>query len=97
MTEVPDDLVADAVDAWHEAPRNEHGHIALDDLMRFVLVAVLPTDRAAERAKVGEMLRDHAAGHRRTAERRGALEHELVRRAVALEAAADKITRGESR
>lgn len=53
--------------------------------------------RADLRAKVAAMLRDHAAGHRRTAERRGAMQYELVRRAVALEAAADRIARGEGR
>ena len=44
--DVPDDLVDDAVDAWHEAPRDEHGNRPmLDDLMRHILAAVLPAAR----------------------------------------------------
>jgi hypothetical protein len=62
--EVPAERVADAVDAWHKAPRNERGLIALDDLMRYVLAAVLPADRAAERAAISASLRRAAEGRR---------------------------------
>lgn len=39
--DVPEELVDDAVDAWHEMPRP----LALDHQMRFILAAVLPTYR----------------------------------------------------
>lgn len=60
-----------------------------------IIAAVDPAIRAAERAKVAEELRAHAAGHRRTAARGGALRFELGRRAMVLDAEADRIARGE--
>ncbi len=50
--DVPDDLADNAVDAWHEAPRNEHGLVILDDHMRYVLAAVLPAHAAQVRERV---------------------------------------------
>jgi hypothetical protein len=56
------DLVADAVDAWHDAPVNEHGGIPLDEHMAFILAVVVPTvaaqERADERRKVAEEIRE---------------------------------------
>lgn len=54
--DVPDELVDDAVDAWHDAPRNEHGLIPLDDHMRHILATVVPTIRQAERSRTLEDL-----------------------------------------
>lgn len=38
---VPVPLRDDAVSAWHDAPRNEHGVIALDEHMEYILRPVL--------------------------------------------------------
>jgi hypothetical protein len=46
--DVPDELVANAVDAWHAA-----GDMLLDDVLREVLAVVLPEIQA-------QALRDHA-------------------------------------
>ncbi|MFF3665398.1 helix-turn-helix domain-containing protein [Microtetraspora malaysiensis] len=55
--EISEAWVLDAVDAWHDAPRNHHGHVALDELMRFVLGRVAPViaeqARSQERAAMG--------------------------------------------
>jgi hypothetical protein len=48
--DVPDELVDDAVDAWHEMPRP----MALDDQMRHILAAVLPEFERQVREKVAE-------------------------------------------
>lgn len=65
--EVPEEIVLDAVDAWHDAPRNEHNMIALDDHMRFIIAAVygqigwralasLPVELAERERQVRERL-----------------------------------------
>ena len=59
-SEVPDDLADDAVDAWHEAPRNEHGLVILDDHMRYVLAAVLPAHERRVREQVAAEIRETA-------------------------------------
>lgn len=52
-SEVSDELTDDAVDAWHDAPRDEHGNRPLlDDLMRHILAAVLPVHEAQVRERV---------------------------------------------
>jgi len=55
VPEIPQEAIDDAVDAWHEAPRNEHEAIALDDLMRHVLEAAAPY--IAAQALIGERRR----------------------------------------
>lgn len=80
--DVPDDLADDAVDAWHEAPRNEHGLVILDDHMRYVLAAVLPAHERRVREQVAAEIE---------AERSGGTEHW----GIAMDHAA-RIARGES-
>lgn len=60
MPEIPQEAIDDAVDAWHEAPRNEHEAIALDDLMRHVLEAAAPY--IAAQALIGERRRAPTRG-----------------------------------
>lgn len=82
--DVPDDLADNAVDAWHEAPRDEHGNRPLlDDLMRHILTAVLPTHTRRVREQVAADI---------DAERAGGTEHW----AAAMDHAA-RIARGEGR
>lgn len=52
--DVPESLVDDAVDGWHNAPHDENGAhtVLLDDVMRHVLAAVLP---AHERMVIGRV------------------------------------------
>ncbi|GAA4209546.1 hypothetical protein GCM10022252_76220 [Streptosporangium oxazolinicum] len=48
---LPEEWVLDATEAWHEAPRNHLGHIALDELMAFILARVAPTIQADAAAR----------------------------------------------
>lgn len=95
--EVPDELLLRVLVEVVNDGRERLADFSTDDIEVYgeILATAYPLIAAKVRAEVAEMLRDHAAGHRRTAERRGALEHELVRRALTLEAAAAKIARGD--
>ncbi len=69
---IPEEWILDAVDAWHEAPRNENDLALLDDEMAFVLSRVAPkiADQAraegatAERARIVARFRELAAMYR---------------------------------
>ena len=58
--DIPQDVVDDAVDGWHNAPQKDgKPHALLDDVMRHVLAAALPRHAALVRAEIAKEIEEY--------------------------------------